>query len=115
TDPDPLAGATYGRRYVFATLEQRTVGAQMRVDCSLTPALSLQMFVQPLISSGRYWNYRELARGSSYDFNVYGTGGSTLGRDPASGDVTIDPDGAGSAVAPFTVHPDFTYRTVRGN
>ena len=49
--PDPAP--TYGSRYVFATLEQRTVGAQMRVDYSMTPNLSLQMFVQPLISSGR--------------------------------------------------------------
>jgi hypothetical protein len=115
TQTDPFAPSlTYGSRYVFATLEQRTIGAQMRVDCSLTPALSLQMFVQPLVSSGRYWNYRELARGSSYDFNVYGEDGSTVTSDPSSGDITIDPAGGGASNA-FTVHPDFTYRTIRGN
>ena len=109
---DPLAVATYGRRYVFATLDQKTVGAQMRVDCSMTPNLSLQMFVQPLVSSGRFWNYRELARGSSYEFNGYG---GNVTYDPAGNELGLDPDGVGAAPAILTDRPDFTYHTVRGN
>jgi hypothetical protein len=75
----------------------------------------VQLFAQPLVSSGRYSSYRELARPSSYDFLVYGTGGSTI--DLANG--TADPDGAGAAPAvnlwPNGGPNDFTYRTVRGN
>jgi hypothetical protein len=108
---DPLATGTYGGRYVFASLDQKTVGAQVRMDCALTPSLSFQVFVQPLVSSGRYSGYKELARAGSYDFLVYGTGGSTL--DLAAG--TADPDGGGPAPPVGIGHSDFTYRTVRGN
>jgi hypothetical protein len=108
---DPLATRTYGGRYVFAALQQRTVGAQVRMDCSITPALSFQVFAQPLVSSGRYSGYKELAAPGTYDWLVYGTQGSTF--DPATG--TADPDGAGAAPAFSVGNPDFTYRTVRGN
>ena len=111
SSPDPLASATDGGRYVFARLDQKTAGAQLRMDCSLTPSLSLQLFVQPLVSSGRYSDYRELVRPGSYDFLVYGTGGSTL--DLQHG--VVDPDGAGPADPIGVGHRDFTYRTVRGN
>jgi hypothetical protein len=113
---DPYATATYGGRYVFAQLEQRTVAGEFRMDCSLTPSLSIQLYVQPLVSSGKYTRYRELARPNSYDFFTYGVdGGSTLVTDSLSGDITADPDGAGPA-APIAIgHPDFTYSTVRGN
>jgi hypothetical protein len=112
---DPLASATYGGRYVFAILDQRTVGAQVRMDCSLTPSLSLQLFVQPLVSSGRYSDYRALARPGSYDFLVYGAGASSASYDPVSNQVSLDPDGAGGAPAIVFTRPDFNYRTVRGN
>lgn len=109
---DPLATSTYGGRYVFAALDQRTAAAEMRMDFSVTPSLSIQAYVQPLVSSGRYSDYRELARPGTYEFLAYGRdGGSTI--DPAGG--TADPDGAGPAPAINLGHPDFTYRTVRGN
>ena len=109
---DPTATATYGGRYVVANLDQKTAGAELRMDCSLTPNLSIQLYAQPLISSGRYTHYRELARPGSYDFNEYGRdNGSTI--DEANG--TADPDGGGPAPAIDLGHPDFTFRTVRGN
>ena len=110
---DPLATATGGGRYVFAHLDQTTMGASLRVDCSLTSNLSLQVYVQPLVSSGRYSDYRELARPGTYDFLRYGRdGGSTIST---GGDVVADPDGAGPAPAFDLGHPDFTFRTVRGD
>lgn len=109
---DPLATATYGGRYVFARLDQKTAGAEVRMDWSLSPGLSIQLYAQPLISSGRYSEYRELARPGSYEFLRYGRdGGSTM--DPAGG--TADPDGPGPAPAVNLGRPDFTFRTVRGN
>jgi len=109
---DPLATATYGGRYVLATLDQKTAGAEVRMDWSLTPGLSVQLYAQPLISSGQYTGYKELARPGSYEFLVYGRdGGSTI--DLANG--TADSDGAGPAPAIALGQRDFTFRTVRGN
>jgi hypothetical protein len=110
TVDDPLAVNTYGKRYVMATLDQQTLSGSFRVNWSFTPTLSLQMYVQPLISSADYDDYKELARPHSYDFNEYRSG---IEYDPATG--TIDPDGAGPA-QPFNIgQQDFTYRSLRGN
>ena len=111
TVADPTATATYGHRYVFGILDQTTVSAGIRLNWSFTPALSLQLYAQPLISSASYRDFKELARGRTYEFNHYGRSGSTF--DAATG--TVDPDGPGPAAA-FTIEPpDFNFRSLRGN
>jgi hypothetical protein len=107
---DPLAVNTYGKRYVMSTLDQKTLSGSFRVNWSFTPTVSMQLYMQPLVSSGDYYDYKELARPGSYDFNQYRTG---IEYDPATG--TIDPDGPGPAPAFNIGQPDFTYRSLRGN
>jgi len=110
---DPAATTTFGRRYIFADLNQREVSAGIRLDWTFTPKLSLQMYVQPLISVGEYIGLRELARPKSLDFIEYGTGASTITRDGS--DYLIDPDGNGPA-APYTVSdPNFNFKSLRGS
>jgi len=109
---DPTATNTYGSRYVFATLDQTTVAASIRFNVSFTPNLSLQTYIQPLVSAGTYSGYKELARGRSYDFNTYGDGASTY--DATTG--MVDPDGPGGPAQPFDVgNPDFNFKSLRGN
>ena len=62
-------GANFGR--VFAHLDQKTVSANVRVNWSVTPNLSVQTFVQPLISSGDYTDYKALAKARTFDFVPY--------------------------------------------
>ncbi len=110
---DPTATATYGNRYVFALLDQTTISADVRVNWCFTPQLSLQIYLQPLISSASYRDFRSLARPGSYEYLTYGTNGSTVSNN--GGDVTIDPDGAGPS-APITfTDPSFTFFSLRGN
>jgi len=114
TTADSLATDTYGARYVFATLDQKQLALDTRVDWVFSPKLSLQLYVQPLIVSGGYTELKELRAPRTYEFNVYGTHTGTITRD-ADGNSTIDPDGAGPA-APFEVsNPDFNFRSLRGN
>jgi hypothetical protein len=68
---DPLAMATFGNRYIFAELTQTELSANFRLNWTFTPRLSLQLYMQPLISSGDYRNYKELARPRSYEFTSY--------------------------------------------
>jgi hypothetical protein len=49
--------------YVFGRLEQKTHSLTVRVNYTITPNLSLQLYGQPFISSGRYVNYKELVDG----------------------------------------------------
>ena len=110
---DPTAAATFGNRYIFAQLNQHEVSAGIRVDWTFTPRLSLQMYVQPLISVGEYSGIKELASPKTLDFTTYGTGNSTVTRNGT--DYVIDPDGNGPAV-PFTVSdPDFNFKSLRGS
>lgn len=108
---DPLATATFGERQVFGVLEQRTLSADIRLNWTFTPKLSLELFAQPLVSSGRYTTIRELRQPRSFDFLDYGTGGSTIDR--VAG--TVDPDGSGPAAAFSIGQPDFTVASLRGN
>jgi hypothetical protein len=62
------AAVTYGRRYVFADLDQETVDITLRLDVALTPSLSIQLYAQPFIASGDYTNFKELAAASTFDF-----------------------------------------------
>lgn len=111
TVADPLATATYGHRYVFANLDQWTLSSSVRLNWTFTPTISLQLYAQPLIASGDYTNFKELAAPRTFDFNVYGEGASTF--DPETR--TADPDGAGPAAAFGVGQPSFRFASLRGN
>jgi Domain of unknown function (DUF5916)/Carbohydrate family 9 binding domain-like len=107
---DPLATRTFGRRYVFAPLEQTTLALETRLNYTFTPALSLQVYAQPFIASGDYGAPKELARPRSFEFLVYGedVGEVVDGR--------IYPNGTGEGALSFAApQPDFTVRSLRGN
>jgi hypothetical protein len=74
TTADPLATETFGRRYVFGTLDQTTVSASLRLNWTFSPRLSLETYAQPYISSGAYRNFRSLVRPKSYEFAPYAYG-----------------------------------------
>ncbi len=109
---DAAASDTYRRRYMFSTIEQQTFSSNVRLNISFTPKMSLQFYGQPLISSGKFTNVRELAKSRSLDFYKQGEGSGTWTYDAATG--AFDPDGAaGSATVG---HPtDFNYKSLRGN
>lgn len=115
---DPTAVLTYGRQYAMADFHQRTLSANLRINWIASPVLSLQVFVQPLISSGAYTNFKRLARARSFEFETYGSGASSIARHVAGdGSVAydVDADGAGPAPAYGFSNPDFNFRSVRGN
>ena len=54
TYADPTATATYGNRYVFGNLDQWTLSGNIRLNWIFTPRLSLELFMQPFVSTGNY-------------------------------------------------------------
>lgn len=114
TGSDLLASATYQHRYVFADLEQRQLALVTRVNWTFTPKLSFQLFAQPLLASGSYRRFKELAAPRSFDFKVYGEGVGTIQR--VNNSVTIDPDGQpGTANTISFPEPNFSFGSLRGN
>ena len=111
---DVLADQTFGRRYIFGGLNQSTASLRTTVNVTFTPLLSLQLYVEPFISTGNYREMKELERPGTFNFLEYGADIGTVTQDPG-GSYAIDPDGAGAA-APFNVSDrDFSYRSLIGN
>lgn len=118
---DPLATSTYGQRYVFGNIYQTTVSATTRVEWTLSPLLSFQLYAQPFASAGRFNGFKELATPATRSYLVYGRdNGSTISKvtDPTSGKTVsynVDPDGSGPAPAFSIGNPDFRTHSLRGN
>jgi hypothetical protein len=111
---DPTATSFYGTRYVFAFLRTRTVSLDTRLNWTFTPNLTLQLYAQPFVASGRYSSFREFAAPRTIREVVYGRDAGTIGYDPTAATYTADPDGGGPA-APFRFeNPDFTSTSLRG-
>jgi len=98
---------TYGRRYIFADLEQRTFEMGARVDWTFSPTLSLQVYAQPLISSADYLTYKQLAAPETFDF-------IDLGPTDPSGTQSVDFDNDGTPHYTFGDR-DFNLRSLIGN
>jgi hypothetical protein len=109
---DPMMMPTYGARYVFGHLDQRIVAAELRLNWTFTPRLTLQAYLQPFLGVGTYSRFKELAQPKTFDYNVYGEGESTIAY--ADGLYSVDPDGGGPAAAFSFGNPDFNVKSLRG-
>lgn len=102
--------ATFGRRYLFALLDRREIYSQLRLDASPMADLTLELYVEPFVSSGRYYQPGELAAASTDRIRVYGTDGTTVATGP-DGELVVDD--AGSTVTVW--NHDFVVRSFRSN
>lgn len=112
---DNTADHTYNNRYVFGEIDQVTFSSDIRLNWTFTPALSLQLFVQPLFSVGDYENYKELAAARTYEYFNYGTGKSTIELDTENDEYIVDPDGDGPAEEFRFENPDFNFKSFKAN
>ena len=87
TTLDGGPAATYGRRYVFASIERSTLSAQLRLSYTFTPDLTLEAYAEPFATSGRYSDHGELAAPRSREIRRY---------DPVAGPVADSLRAAGT-------------------
>src|SRR5207253_1639365 len=102
---------------VFAALVDNTLAMETRVNVTFSPALTLEVYVQPLIESDAYSGYREFAAPRQLRKVIYGV---DVGTDsvPAGAPQQhwIDPDGPAGPSPKFLItDPSFTFRSLRGN
>ncbi|MDT8324976.1 MAG: DUF5916 domain-containing protein, partial [Bacteroidota bacterium] len=106
------ADETYGRRYVFSTIDRATLYARFRINYAFTADLTLEVYAEPFAASGNYLGFGELSAAGSAALTVYGSdGGSSLTRDPTTGVYTVS-DERGSFAFP---DPDFNVLSFRSN
>ncbi len=114
TVADGWADKTFGNRYVFSQIDQHEFSGNIRLDWTFTPKLSLQLFLQPLVSVGAYSNLKELKEPRTFTFNEYGLDNGSTISDSVSY-FRIDPDGNGAASSFDISKPDFNFKSLRGN
>jgi hypothetical protein len=130
SDADPAA-EPFGRRWLFAELDQTTLSMDTRVEWTFTPNLSLQLFAQPFVSAGSYDRFKEFGAAGTRDFAVLGEDRGTVCPFVTNGLRSYAVDPVGSAPCPETLaprntpegarfttrfgDPNFTFRSLRGN
>lgn len=80
--------ATFGNRYVFSNIDRSTVSLQTRFNYAFTPDLTLEMYAEPFVASGNYYEPGELPEPRSYNLDRYTTNGRT-----SDGDYIINRNG----------------------
>jgi hypothetical protein len=114
---DSTATDFVGRRYIFAELNQRSFSMNTRANITFTPEMTLEVFAQPLIFAGEYVQFREFVTTRTAELRDFTTDQVTITGSGSSRTVTIDADGpSATAAQPITfTHPDFNFRSLRGN
>jgi len=113
---DPTATAFGGKRYVFAFIRTKTVSFDTRVNWTLKPDLTLQLYAQPFFASGAYSGFREFAAPRTLRKLEYGRDIGSI--TPVAGGYEIDPDSTRTSNGPaarFSIgNPNFSYQSLRG-
>jgi hypothetical protein len=55
--------------YIFGELDQRTVSIRTRLNYTVTPRLTIQLYAEPFVSAGDYRTIKQLADGRSRDYS----------------------------------------------
>jgi len=63
---ETIDGTTH---YVFARIAQDTSSITTRVNYTITPNLSVQVYAQPFVSSGQYTGFKELVNGRAENYD----------------------------------------------
>jgi hypothetical protein len=117
---DPGATAFYGTRYVLSGLRQKQLALETRASMTFSPTMSFELYAQPLLASGHYFDFKEFDAPRSGEYSIYGRDRGSIAAtiDSSTGVITrytIDPDASGPA-SPFSIaNPDFMLRSLRGS
>ncbi len=117
---DPTNAAFYGSRYVVSSIDQKQLSLETRLSWTFSPTTSFELFAQPLLASGDYFDYKEFDAPRQGTVSVFGRDRGSVAELPGEhpGDpstVEIDPDGNGPASVMQFANPDFNFRSLRGN
>jgi hypothetical protein len=124
---DASFAPTYGTRYIFGELDRRSFSLETRLNVTVSPELTFQLFLQPLMEAGHYTAYKQLADSESYDFDTFAAGtavdgdGDGVAEACAGGSICeldgrryVDFDGDGQTDSGFRDR-DFNVVSLRGN
>jgi hypothetical protein len=97
------------RQYILGRIEQQSLGLTFRIDCNITPELSVQYYGSPYASVGRYSQFKTVQNPRAADYQDR----FILITPTLNGTVYDITNGAGSGYS-FT-NPDFAFSQFRSN
>ena len=98
-------------RYVLGRIEQDTLRATTRLNYTMSPRMSLQLYAEPFISAGRYDRFKEPAALRS---KSYGARYAEFGVEEQMGELQVDADEDGMVDFAFP-QPDFKVSALLSN
>ena len=109
---------TFGEadRYLFGSIDQKTVNFTFRVDYSITPNLTLQYYGSPFVSSGDYGRFKRITdpHAAQYRDRFAEFSDGQIEFDDGEGAYLIDEDQDGST--DYSIgKPDFNFRQFNSN
>ncbi len=69
---------TFGNRYIFSRVDQSTLSLRLRLNYSITPDMSLELYAEPFVSTARFSRFGELAEAKTNQIRFYGTDGTSI-------------------------------------
>lgn len=81
-------------RYIFASIDQKTISTSFRVNLNLSPNLTFQYWGQPFVATGKYYNHKfitaPMANNYSDRFWTYNSNQITFDTDHYNIDENVD-------------------------
>lgn len=103
---------TYGKRYIFGEMNQTTLSANIRINYSFTPEISLQMYIQPYFSVGDYEDFNYLEKSRSANYLKFAENGSKIEQNGNKYKIST----VGNNTKNFEFdNPDFNYKSFKAN
>jgi hypothetical protein len=105
-----------GRRYVMSQMDQTTVSLSTRLNYTISPTLSLELYAQPFVSAGRYARFMEVRdpRAARFADRFHVLGLQEISFDEDAGEYAVRR--AGGAAPDYTFsNPDFNFKQLRSN
>jgi len=105
-----------GEKYIFARIEQKTMGLTCRLNLSLTPDLSIQFYGQPFISAGEYSEFKPItdSRAEKYEDRFHIFTENEIDYYPDTEEYNVDENLDGVVDYTFE-NPDFNFLQFRMN
>jgi hypothetical protein len=104
------------KRYILGSINQKTLSFTCRLNVSITPELTIQIYAQPFVSTGKYYNFKQITtpRALIYTdrFVVYNN--DQLSWHPEDNSYKVDEDLDGISDYGFE-NPNFNFLQFRSN
>ena len=103
-------------RYLFGALHQETTVLTLRLDYTITPDLTVQLYAQPFISTGRYERFKRITdpRAAAFRDRFDVLAGNRIAFDPSAEGFEVDENQDGQVDYDFS-DPDFDVREFNSN